>query len=126
MTDDHDSDLNDVEFGVDFAARLAAARTLAPNPGVAERITRAPRSMVLRHSPEEIVREARRAEPLPRSGQARVAVEATAEPRQWRIDVTCLDGPGLLARVATAFADASFDILSASIATWDDGAVVDG
>jgi len=105
-------------------ARRDAAQRLSTDPAVIERIAHTPRSYVLAHEPEELVRQAALAEPPPRPGTARVAISGDETPNTWRIDIACQDRPGLLARIAGVFTAADLDILTASTATWGDGAVV--
>ncbi len=105
-------------------ARRDAAQRLTVDPAVIERIAHAPRSYVLSQEPHELVRQAALAEPPPRQGTARVAVSGDETPNTWRVDVACQDRPGLLARIAGVFTGADLDILTASTATWGDGAVV--
>jgi [protein-PII] uridylyltransferase len=64
-------------------------------------------------------------EPLPGRGVVRVAVSPDARPDHWVIDVACRDVDGLLARLARTLTAAGCDIVSATLATWDDGGVVD-
>jgi [protein-PII] uridylyltransferase len=71
------------------------------------------------------VRQARLAEPPPRSGTARVAVTGHELARHWQIDVASRDQQGLLATITRVLTDSGMDILSASVATWGDGVVVD-
>lgn len=106
-------------------ARRDTAQRLAGNDPAAERIAHAPRSYILANEPEELVRQARLAEPPPRSGTARVAVTGSELARHWQIDVASRDQQGLLATITRVLSDAGMDILSASVATWGDGVVVD-
>ncbi len=106
-------------------ARREAAQQLADDPLVAERIAHAPRSYVLANQPDELVRQARLAEPAPRPGTVRVAITGDEVAHRWRIDVASQDHPGLLAHIASAFTEAGLDIVGASIATWGDRVVVD-
>ena len=62
---------------------------------------------------------------LPRRGVVRVVVDELAEPWTYRIDVSCRDRPGLLARLTDALAGAELDIVAASLTTWPDGGVLD-
>lgn len=118
------------ELGDDGGSRLCDARRetaqgLTDDPSVAERIAHAPRSYVLANQPEELVRQARLAEPAPQPGSVRVAVTGDEIAHRWRIDIAAQDHHGLLAHIATAFAEANLDIVHASIATWGDRVVVD-
>jgi Na+:H+ antiporter len=106
------------------ARRLAAQRLLDEIPAI-ERLRFAPTSYVLSHSPEELARQARLVEPLPRSGTVRVAVSREAEPDRWKIDVACRDSHALLAHLTEVLTKRSLDIVDATIATWPDGGVLD-
>lgn len=112
--------------GVDLCdTRRAAAQSLAEDSAVAERIAHAPRSYVLANEPEELVRQARLAEPPPRAGSVRVAVSGDTVANHWQLDVASRDHHGLLAVIARTLSEAGLDIQNASIATWGDGVVVD-
>lgn len=105
--------------------KRAAAIALAVETAVAERIAHAPRSYVLAQEPEELVRQARLAEPAPQPGRARVAVSGHELSGHWRVDIACLDRPGLLATITQSLADLSLDIAAASVAVWGDRVVLD-
>jgi Kef-type K+ transport system membrane component KefB/predicted amino acid-binding ACT domain protein len=106
------------------ARRLAAQRLLDETPAI-ERLRFAPTSYLLSHSPEELARQARLVEPLPRSGVVRVAVSPEPEPDHWKIDVACRDSDALLAHLTEVLTTRGLDIVDATIATWPDGAVLD-
>jgi [protein-PII] uridylyltransferase len=106
------------------ARRLAAQRLLDEAPAI-ERLRFAPTSYLLSHTPEELARQARLVEPLPRSGTVRVAVSPEPEPDHWKIDVACRDSDALLAHLTDALTNRGLDIVDATIATWPDGAVLD-
>lgn len=106
------------------ARRLAAQRLLDEAPAI-ERLHFAPSSYVLSHTAEELARQARLVEPLPRSGNVRVAVSPEPEPDHWKIDVACRDADALLAHLTEALTARDLDIVDATIATWPDGAVLD-
>jgi Kef-type K+ transport system membrane component KefB/predicted amino acid-binding ACT domain protein len=106
------------------ARRLAAQRLLDEIPAI-ERMRFAPTSYVLSHSPEELARQARLVEPLPRTGIVRVAVSAEPEPGRWKIDVACRDSHALLAHLTEVLTKRGLDIVDATIATWPDGGVLD-
>jgi UTP:GlnB (protein PII) uridylyltransferase len=100
---------------------------------VAARIEAAPRSFVLRVTPEHLAAGAALAAPLPRSDEARVAVLA-APPRSgpavsgagvWSVLVGARDRQGLLAIVSGALGDGGYDVRRAVVATWLDGAAVE-
>jgi Kef-type K+ transport system membrane component KefB len=107
------------------ASRRAAAERLTPEPAVIDRLRFAPMSYLLSFEAEELARQAQLVEPLPRSGVVRVSVTPEPTPEHWRIDVACRDRDALLAHLTAALTTSDFDIVSASIATWPDGAVLD-
>ena len=106
-------------------SRLHAAQRLAASPAVVERLRHASMSYLLSHDPEELARQARLVEPLPRAGTIRVAVTPEPEPDMWKIDIACRDTWGLLARLTGVLSDAGLNVTYASLTTWPDGAVLD-
>ncbi len=106
------------------ARRLAAQHLLDELPAI-ERLRFAPTSYVLSHTPEELARQSRLVEPLPRSGVVRVAVSPEPEPDHWKIDVACRDSGALLAHLTEVLTSRGLDIVDATIATWPDGGVLD-
>jgi UTP:GlnB (protein PII) uridylyltransferase len=52
-------------------------------------------------------------------------VSPQPEPDHWKVDVACRDASGLLARLTDVLREEGFDVASADIATWPDGAVLD-
>lgn len=107
------------------AARRQAAQRLAATPAAADRLRCASTGYLLTHQPEELARQARLVEPLARPGNVRVAVSPLPTPDHWEIDVACRDRDGLLAHLADVIMEFGLDIVSASVATWADGAVLD-
>ena len=105
--------------------RVSAALALASNSSVRSRITHAPASYALSHSPEQMVQHAELVEPSPRPGQARVAIHATDKPDIWLINIACRDQTALLARLSSALTSLNLNVLGADITTWGDGAVLD-
>jgi len=95
------------------------------DPAVDERLRFATTAYLLSHEPEELARQARLIEPLPRPGTARVSVAPEPEPDRWKVDIACRDARGLLARLTDVLADFGLEVVSASIATWADGGVLD-
>jgi Kef-type K+ transport system membrane component KefB len=106
-------------------SRLHAAQRLAVSPAVAERLRHASVSYLLSHDPDELARQARLVEPLPRAGTIRVTVTPDSEPDTWKIDIACRDTWGLLARLTAVLFDVGLDVTHASLTTWPDGAVLD-
>ena len=107
------------------ATRLAEAMTMTTDVEVRARLAHAPRALLLSESASDLVGQARLIEPLGRPGAVRAAVTPDGRPDRWRLDVTTRDRGGMLARVSAAIAAQGFDIESASVATWPDGAVLD-
>lgn len=118
------------EFTSSEATDLATARRLSAgkvlnDPAVDDRLQAAPTAYLLSHEPEELARQARLVEPLPRPGTVRVSVSPNPEPDRWTVDIACRDSRGLLARLTDVLADFGLEVVSASIATWPDGGVLD-
>ena len=107
------------------AARRMAAEHLLEEQAPIDRLRFASNSYLLTHEPEELARQARLMEPLPRSGTVRVAIAPEPEPDHWKVDVACRDTDGLLARLTDVLTEYGVDIAGAAIATWPDGAVLD-
>jgi [protein-PII] uridylyltransferase len=105
--------------------RRAAAQRLQSDQAVIVRLRLAPAAYLLSHEPDEIARQARLIEPLPRSGTVRVSISPQPTATCWKVDVACRDAAGLLARLTDVLTTRGFDILAADIATWPDGAVLD-
>jgi Kef-type K+ transport system membrane component KefB/glycine cleavage system regulatory protein len=105
--------------------RRIAAQRLCTDPASVDRLAAASDSYVLAHEPDELARQARLVEPAPMAGIVRVAVSPDEAADHWLIDVACRDSSGLLAHLAQALTDAGCDIVSATLATWPDGAAVD-
>ena len=118
-------DLVDSSSNSLLETRVNAALALSSNPSVRSRITHAPASYALSHSPEQLVQQAELVEPSPRPGQARVAIHATEDPNMWMINIACRDRTALLARLSSALSSQKFNVLGADITTWGDGAVLD-
>lgn len=107
------------------ASRRTAAQHLLTDAGAIDRLRHASNQYLLTHDPEELARQARLVEPLPRAGLVRVAVSPEPEPDHWKIDVACRDTAGLLARLTEVMTAQELDIVAADIETWGDGAVLD-
>ena len=106
-------------------ARRVASQALTTNPAAAERLQYASMDYLLSHDVEELARQAELLEPVPSKGRTRVTVEPGPAAGEWRVDVATRDSRGLLARLAEAFARQDCNILTADVATWPDGAVLD-
>ena len=88
------------------------------------RIEAAPRSFVIRVTPEELAASARLVAPVPRTEESRVAViEAGID--TWTVLVGARDRQGLLAMVSGVLAAEGYDVRRAVIATWLDGVAVE-
>ena len=113
--------------GADTLAEMRRnqAIDLSDEAGARRRLQAAPLSYLLTHEPDELARQARLVEPRPHAGIVRVAVSPNGRVDHWVIDVASRDTDGLLARLSAALTDAGADIVSATVATWPDGAVVD-
>jgi [protein-PII] uridylyltransferase len=106
-------------------ARRAAAQHLLTDAAAIERLRFASVPYLLSHTPEDLARQARLVEPMPQAGMVRVAVSPQPDPDQWQIDVACRDTDGLLSRLTEVLAAEGLTVISADIATWPDGAVLD-
>lgn len=118
-------DLMQSETNTVLESRLNAAKALTSDTALVLRISNAPASYALNHTPEEILRHAQLVEPCPRAGQVRVAVNEGADAQSWIINIATRDRTALLARVTRVLADLNLEVVSADIATWEDGAVLD-
>lgn len=107
------------------ALRRIAAEHLVEDAAVIERVRYASNAYLLAHEPDELARQARLVEPLPRAGAVRVAIVPEPEPDHWKVDVACRDTDGLLARLTEVLTESGLNIIRATIATWPDGAVLD-
>ncbi len=106
------------------SARRVAAQHLLTEPAAIDRLRFASTTYLLAHDPEELARQARLVEPLPREGIVRVAVSPEPDPDRWKIDVACRDTNGLLAHLADVLTEQRLDIVSADVTTWPDGAAL--
>ncbi len=107
------------------SVRRSEAMALTSDPQVLDRLKHAAAVYILAHEPETLVRHASLVEPAPRSGKVRVGVESTPQPGQWVINIATHDMRGLLARICAVLAERGLEIMSADLATWPDGAVLD-
>jgi len=62
---------------------------------------------------------------MPRSGDARIVVLPTTSNDQWLVNIACRDRAALLARLSGALSSLDLNVITAEIATWADGAVLD-
>lgn len=107
------------------ALRRREARELTVDPLAQQRIDDATSTYVLSHQPAVIARHAILAEPALQHGGVRVRVYETSLQSEWLIDVVTYDMTGLLARITATLSELGMDVISADLATWDDGTVVD-
>jgi Kef-type K+ transport system membrane component KefB/predicted amino acid-binding ACT domain protein len=106
--------------------RREAIAALGPASEQARRrLEAASPSFLVSHEPGELARQATLLGVLPRRGVVRVVVEDGSATGTWRVDVSCRDRPGLLARLTDSLAESQLDVVSASLATWPDGGVLD-
>jgi len=105
--------------------RRREAIALTDNPLVIDRLSHAAAIYILAHSPEVLVRHASLVDPAPRAHTVRVSVHETSIPDTWEIDIATKDMRGLLARISAVLAERGLHIITADLATWPDGAVLD-
>ena len=118
-------DLVDSESNTLVESRLQAALVLSTDEAIRARITHAPASYALTHSPKQMLDHALLVEPIPRSGDARIVVLPTPSNDQWLVNIACRDRSALLARLSGALSSLNLNVINAEIATWADGAVLD-
>jgi UTP:GlnB (protein PII) uridylyltransferase len=106
-------------------SRLHAALALTNDEAIRARITHAPASYALAHTPQQLLDHALLVEPMPRLGDARIVVLPTQSNDQWLVNIACRDRTALLARLSGALSSLDLNVLNAEIATWADGAVLD-
>jgi predicted amino acid-binding ACT domain protein len=118
-------DLVDSESNTLVESRLHAALALTSDEAIRARITHAPASYALTHTPKQLLDHALLVEPMPRSGDARIVVLPTQSNDQWLVNIACRDRSALLARLSGALSSLNLNVINAEIATWADGAVLD-
>jgi Kef-type K+ transport system membrane component KefB/predicted amino acid-binding ACT domain protein len=118
-------DLVDSESNTLVESRLQAALALTSDEAIRARITYAPASYALTHTPQQLLDHALLVEPMPPSGDARIVVLPTQNNDQWLVNIACRDRSALLARLSGALSSLDLNVLNAEIATWADGAVLD-
>lgn len=107
------------------ALRRREARELTVDPNAQHRIDTAPSTYVLSHQPDVIARHVMLAEPALSTKHVRVRVYETSTWGEWLVDVVTYDMPGLLARITATLSSHNMEVVSADLATWDDGTVID-
>jgi UTP:GlnB (protein PII) uridylyltransferase len=103
--------------------RADAAALLGGDTRALQRLASAPRSYVLRTTPEALARHAALLRPPP-ARRPRVVVTA-AEDVGWWIDVAWQDDAARLAAITRVLVDRGLAVDDAVLATWPDGAVLD-
>jgi Kef-type K+ transport system membrane component KefB/glycine cleavage system regulatory protein len=106
------------------AERRVSARTFSTNTFTLDRIEHAPRSFVLDRTPQDLAEQCALVDPLPPKRSVRVQVQPLDEHR-CRIDVVSRDRDRLLTSMARGLAANGLDVVSATVATWGDGGVLD-
>ncbi len=104
--------------------RREAVAVVDADADLMARIEAAPRSFVIRVTPEELAACARLVAPVPRPDEARVAV-LDADLDRWTVLVGARDRQGLLAMVSGVLAAGAYDVRRAVVATWLDGVAVE-
>ncbi|HVV35122.1 MAG TPA: cation:proton antiporter [Acidimicrobiales bacterium] len=104
--------------------RNAAVALAAREPDVAQRIATGPRTWLLSHPPDVLLRHARLVEPVPLRRTVRVR-STYDSPESLVIDVAGRDAPGFLAAVTGVLASHGIDVAHASAASWSDGGVIE-
>jgi Kef-type K+ transport system membrane component KefB len=98
--------------------RRVAARALTDDLEVRERIDAAPRDYVLQVLPADLARHAALCEPTPRGDALRVAVLQSGD--TWLIEIAARDRLGLMAHVASVFAERALAVVGALATTYGD------
>lgn len=101
------------------------AIALSTDERTTSRIVDAPTAYVLAHEPTHLVGRIRLLEPAPRDADVRVTVEPGPTANSHVVSVVCVDRPGLLSRLTAVLAADALSVVSASLATWPDGSVLD-
>lgn len=107
------------------SVRRREAMSLTNDPRIKDRLEHAAAVYILAHDADVLVRQAALVEPAPRLRTARVSVHEMRQPNMWEVNIATRDMRGLLARICAVLADRGLDIVSADLATWPDGAVLD-
>ncbi len=104
--------------------RREAVAAVDADAALMARIEAAPRSFVIRVTPDELAACARLVAPVLKNDEARVAVvEAGAD--TWTVLVGARDRQGLLAMVSGVLAAEGYDVARAVVGTWLDGVAVE-
>ena len=106
-------------------AHRAEALRKAGGTGARARIVSAPDLFVLCNDPSRIAALAALLDVVPGPGGASVTVERGSAPGEWVVHVVTHDRPALLARITDALRLQGLGIVTADLATWPDGVVLD-
>jgi predicted amino acid-binding ACT domain protein len=120
----HPELLDGVHSSLEDVRRHEAARLVAGS-GIVWRIETAPIAFVLSHEPASIAKAVAYLDPMPAGNTARVSIDSAFHSAAMTLRVVTHDAPSLLARITDAMREANLNILSADLATWPDGAVLD-
>ena len=105
--------------------RRREAISLTNDTAVINRLEHAAATYILAHEPEVLARRATLVEPTPQSRTARVSVHPGEIPGEWELNIATRDMRGLLARICAVLTECDLEIVSADLATWPDGVVLD-
>lgn len=89
------------------------------------RAVAAPDTYLLSVEPDDIARQLRRVDPLPARRHLRIEVTELAGEHRWAVDLVGRDRAGLLAAVAAVLSDDGYEVASATLVTWADGAALE-
>ena len=85
----------------------------------------APAAYLDANDPCDVARHLALLDPVPQPGVVRVTVTPTARPSSWWVEVVSRNRAGLLAAITGGLEHRSLEVVSASVATWSDGATLD-
>ncbi|MGI8757619.1 MAG: cation:proton antiporter [Acidimicrobiales bacterium] len=105
--------------------RAEIASAIGDDAAAVNRALSGPASFLLAAPIGDIARQLRSLDPLPARRSARLAVHPGADDRVWSVEVIARDRPGILAGMTAVLAGLRYDIKSAVLATWTDGAVIE-
>ena len=102
--------------------RAEATRLVGADGDAVERLGLAPRAYILATAAKDLARQVPLCDPIPRSGDVRVAVTPSGDrPDLWWVEIVARDRPGLLARETGALAERGINVVGAISAVWGDG-----
>ncbi|MGH9155294.1 MAG: cation:proton antiporter [Acidimicrobiales bacterium] len=106
--------------------RSEAARLAGIDSPAAARAATAPLGYVLAQDSATIARQIVLLDPLLTRQRTRIAVTEGSVSAEWLVDVAARDQHGLFAAITAVLAAADLDVTAAILATWPDGALLDG